>query len=187
MLIMKKILLFISFVVTLVSAFALPPAGDEGYKTFFTWTVNRSLKWADFQGTPIDYASEVAMTASSVEFSYYTKGNQIDWVVTAKYFPKLSWSKKKLQSDYILKHEQLHFDITELYARLFRKRLAENVHSAKDIVKLKVISKDIMKEWANEENDYDRETKHSTDVKQQTAWNLSIQQRLDELKDFASK
>lgn len=184
---MKEQLLFILSFVCISTAFPLPPAGADGYKTFFTWTANRKLNWNDFQGNPVDNTSEVAMTASSVEFNYYTKNNQIGWKVTAKYFPKLSWSKKNLQSDYILKHEQLHFDITELYTRIFRKRLKENIYSTNDIAKLKSIGKDIMKEWAKEENNYDKETKHSTDENKQAEWNLNLQQRLNALKDYASE
>ncbi len=161
--------------------------GSGGYKVFFTWKADRRLIWSDFQAKPVDFASEVAMTASSVEFSYYTKRSQINWSVSAKYFPKLSWSKKELQSDYILKHEQLHFDITELYARLLRKRLKENILSVSDVFKIKSITKNIMKEWEEEENDYDRETKHSTDAQKQQEWNFNLQQRLDALKEFASK
>lgn len=184
---MRISFIFISLFSLLISAKQLPPKGDDGYKTFLTWNENRKLTWNDFQGKPMDNTAEVAMTASSVEFYYYTKNNQVGWTVTAKYFPKLSWSKKNLQSDYILKHEQLHFDITELYTRLFRKRLKESVKSIKDMDKIKSISKQIMKEWNNEENDYDRETQHSTDEKKQAEWNLNLQQRLDALKEFASK
>lgn len=172
--------------VTLVS-YALPPAGDEGYKVFFTWSSDRKLKWDDFQGTPYANAAEVAMTASSVEFNYHTRGNEIGWTVTAKYFPKLSWSNKQLQSDIILKHEQVHFDITELYARMFRKQLQENVHSTADIPTLKAIGKNIMKQWSQEENRYDQETNHSVNTAQQLKWEKDIQQRLDSLQEFASK
>lgn len=162
---MKFSFIFMSLFLLLISAKQLPPKGDIGYKTFFTWNENRKLNWNDFQGKPMDNVGEVAMAASAVEFYYYTKNKEVGWTVTAKYFPKLSWSKKKLQSDYILKHEQLHFDITELYARLFRQRLKESVKSTKDLNKLKAISKQIMKEWNDEENDYDRETNHSIDEK----------------------
>ena len=186
-LLMRISIVFISLFVLLISAKQLPPRGDEGYNTFFTWSANKKLTWSDFQGKAMDNTAEVAMTASSVEFSYYTKNGQLSWIVTSKYFPKLSWSKKNLQSDYILKHEQLHFDITELYARLFRKRLTESVKSINDIDKMKSISKQIMKEWNDEENDYDKETMHSTDAKKQAEWNLNMQQRLDALKEFASK
>lgn len=184
---MIKHILFLYSIIISVLSFALPPAGNEGYDAFFTWTENKKLTWSDFQGDPLENSSEVAMATSSVEFFYATKNKQVTWTVTAKYFPKLSWSKKKLQSDYILKHEQLHFDITELYARLFRKRLKENVFSVNDIPKLNSISNNIMKEWSQEENLYDKETNHSMNEQKQAEWSVNLKQRLDALKEFASK
>jgi hypothetical protein len=184
---MKKLSSSLFLLLLIFLANALPRAGSELYKTFYTWDENKRLKWSDFQGEPIANAAEAAMTASSVEFSYYVKGNQIGWTVMAKYFPKLSWSRKEDQSKYILQHEQLHFDITELYARLFRQRLAENVKSAKDVSRLKAIGKQIMDEWAHEENEYDRETKHSLNEEKQDEWNANIAERLEQLKEYASK
>lgn len=184
---MKKILLSVFLYSLLNAAHALPPRGSEEYKTFFTWNENHKLKWSDFQAVPVPNSSESAMTASSVEFSYFTRGNQVSWEVTAKYFPKLSWSKRSDQSDYILQHEQGHFDITELYARMFRKQLAENIRSAKDVPKMSAISREILKDWDKEESAYDKETRHSLDSTRQKEWLTKLQQRLDALKDFASK
>ncbi len=184
---MKKLTLLYILMILFSVAFTLPPYGSSGYEAFFTWKENRKLSWNDFQGKPNNNSSEVAMAASSVEFSYSTKNNQIEWTVTAKYYPRLSWSIKSLESDYILKHEQLHFDITELYTRLFRKQLKEKVHSAKDLAKLKSISNNILKKWTNEENNYDNETNHSVDIQKQRLWQLNIQERLDVLKDYSSK
>ena len=86
-----------------------------------------------------------------------------------------------------MQHEQLHFDITELYARLFRKRLDENIKSTGDLSKISGISNTIMKEWQEEQDDYDNETNHSMNEKKQAEWNLNLKQRLDALKEFASK
>jgi hypothetical protein len=184
---MKIRFFLISFLLLTAATYALPPASDERYNSFFTWTENKKLTWPDFQGVPIDNAAEVAMATSSVEYSYYTKNKQVFWTVLAKYYPKLSWSKKSKQSNYILQHEQLHFDITELYARLFRKRLAENIKSTGDLSKISGISNTIMKEWQEEQDDYDNETNHSMNEKKQAEWNLNLKQRLDALKEFASK
>src|SRR5690606_40361550 len=38
--------------------------------------------------------------------------------------PHLSWVVPASRNDYLLKHEQLHFDITELHARKLRRELA---------------------------------------------------------------
>src|SRR5699024_5538989 len=40
--------------------------------------------------------------------------------------PSESWVKENKKSDYLLKHEQLYFDICELYARKIRKIFKEN-------------------------------------------------------------
>ena len=109
------------------------------------------------------------------------------WDVSAKYFPKLSWSRSPEQSGYILQHEQLHFDITELYARLFRKRLSENVKTARDIQKINTIGKVIMRDWDMEQHAYDRETDHSMNEEKQAEWAFHVKERLDALKEFASK
>ena len=44
-----------------------------------------------------------------------------------------------------------------------------------------------MKEWQEEQDDYDNETNHSMNEKKQAEWNLNLKQRLDALKEFASK
>ncbi len=153
---------------------------------FYTWSQKGKLNWSDFKGTP-DYKSpEIAITASSVEFSYYTKGTVIGWQVIAKYFPDRSWIKKDKQSPYVLQHEQVHFDITELYARLFRKRLKESVKTSNDILMLKSIGKDILRDWQKTQDLYDKETNHSINEQKQAEWNKKVFDQLQALKDFAS-
>lgn len=168
----------------LLTAKAQPENGN--FKEFILWNDTVKLSWKDFKAQVVPNASEAAMTASSMEFAYNTKNTQLFWKVKVKFFPNLSWSKKEKQSDYILKHEQLHFNITELYARLLRKQLSENIKSTKDISKLKQINKSILSKWQNEQNQYDKETNHSMNIAKQNEWNISIQQRLDQLKEFAS-
>jgi hypothetical protein len=182
---MKKLIVILPFLLLLFSIKAQPATGN--YKEYIGWKDSVKLTWNDFKAAPINNAAEAAMTASSMEFSYKTKNNQLFWNVNVKFFPLLSWSNKSKQSDYILKHEQLHFDITELYARLFRKQLTESVSSIKDIPKLKSINKKILQEWQAEQNKYDRETNHSINEAKQLEWNKNIQLRLDALKAFASK
>lgn len=182
---MKKISLFLPLLLLLLQMKAQPNTGN--FSSAIIWNDSIKLTWNDFKAKPIPNAAEAAMTASSMEFSYNTKNSKIFWQVKVKFFPLLSWTNPKKQSDYILNHEQLHFNITELYARLLRKRLTENVFSTKDIQKLKLINKEILREWQKEQDKYDRETNHSIIEKKQIEWNLSIQMRLDALKEFASK
>jgi hypothetical protein len=70
----------------------------------------------------------VALTASGITFGYAVKTSGeriIDFTTSgeAHFYPNKSWYLKDRRNTYILAHEQLHFDITELYARMFRAQL----------------------------------------------------------------
>ena len=92
----------------------------------------------------------------------------------------------KIEQDNI-QHEQLHFDITELYARLFRKRLSDEVKSLRDIKKINAIGKQILSDWDKEQKNYDRETNHSMNTKAQMEWIANVHERMEVLSEFASK
>lgn len=92
------------------------------------------------------------------------------------------------ESVYILKHEQTHFDITELYTRKLRQLISQ-----KDFTKVKnVVSeidrmyKRIANEWQKEENKYDSETQHGINGARQNIWNENIAAQLKELDAFAA-
>lgn len=182
-----KQLLFLIVYFCFFTIDALPPSNNLLYKDFIVWSNDKKLEWNNFKGTPVENAAEVAMTASSVELNYNTNAKTLNWTVTPKFFPKLSWVKSPLKSAYILQHEQLHFDITELYARILRKQLTENIHSVNDLQQLQRIGRSIFKQWQEEENKYDIETNHSVDKEQQLLWENNIKERLEELSAFATK
>ena len=182
---MKYFSIFILFIIA--SAFTLPPRNAPEYKTFYLWKADQKLKWSDFQGKSYPEMDEKAMTTSSVEYSYSATGSTFKYEVLCKFFPKLSWKQQDTElNDYMLQHEQTHFDITELYARLMRKRLSEEVKTAKDISKIPAIGQEITLQWQKEQKKYDKETNHSINTDKQIEWNASIQKRLDALKAFAS-
>jgi predicted secreted Zn-dependent protease len=88
--------------------------------------------------------------------------------------PKLSWKKSSGLNDYMLQHEQTHFDITELYARILRKRLSEEIKTIKDVKKISSIGREITKQWEIEQNTYDDETDHSINKETQAEWNANV-------------
>lgn len=181
-----RFFIFINFIFLVLSNKAAPPFNNEAYKNFIIWSKDTKLNWSDFQGMPVENAAEVAMTASSVEYNYFTRGNKIGWKVTPKFYPTLSWYLPASATDKILQHERLHFDITELYARMLRQQLQNNVHSDADIKTLIAIGKKLIAAWNAEQSKYDIETNHSINTSAQQKWEFSIRKRLDALKDFAT-
>jgi len=90
-------------------------------------------------------------------------------------------------SPYVLKHEQLHFDITELYARKLRKIISE-----KDFKKVKNVQEQITKmytkvndELQKEQNKYDEDTEHGINSAKQKVWSEKIAQELIEYEPYS--
>ena len=91
-------------------------------------------------------------------------------------------------SDYILKHEQLHFDICELYARKLRKMLLET-----DFTKVKNIQHEIQTmynkvnlEYAKYQRKYDEDTNHGENPAKQKIWIDDVASQLQALDQYSS-
>ena len=76
-------------------------------------------------------------------------------------------------------HEQLHFDITEVYARKLRQELAKTKFSKNAKAEVKEIYRNILKELNDFQNKYDSETNFSRDTVQQLIWNKKIKKALN--------
>jgi len=182
---MRFVLLILSFFVGLTFSNA---QNHEKFETYIIWKPNEKLVWSDFKAKPKPNGYESALTASSIELAYESssekKGFEIQ--VLCKFYPLMSWSVKSKQSDYILAHEQLHFDITELYARKLRKALKEKITKSSQTALANKIWQDIMREWNLVQNQYDTETQHSLKEFKQKQWETKIQEELATLSDYAS-
>jgi len=147
------------------------------------WSADYRLKWQDFQGKP-DYNYEGdALTSSGIlyESSYDNENKKFHFNVICYFEKKKSWVKKDKNTDYLLNHEQVHFDITEVFARRLKKELGERTFTTANVKReVSAIYNRIMKEWTAEENLYDKETKHSKIKEKQKEWNLKVANQLEE-------
>lgn len=149
------------------------------------------LSWEDFKARPAKGSSFKANTNAGLSYSWNLKNE--NGVVSLKYEvysffnPQSSWVLPDSKSDYLLKHEQLHFDITELHARKLRKALAS--------LEVGKLGKDpkaflnsyytrIEKERAVMQQRYDRETNHSLNKEAEARWQQFIKEELSKLKDY---
>jgi len=150
------------------------------------WDGIDRLSWADFEAEPrMDIVNFYALTSSGI-IDY--KGCK-DGVITYKfraYFEKdESWVKQEAITDYHLAHEQLHFDITELYARKLRKLLSElefKCGQEKDFERFVAAT---LENWYNEQRNYDIMTRHSLNKDQQREWQYRIKMELSLLDNYA--
>lgn len=141
------------------------------------WNKEKSLAWSDFIGycpNEEDQCLYKALTSSIIEVKPIKSDDYPNYIIEAKFIKGKSWVKSDT-SNRLLKHEQLHFDMTELYARKIRKSidsLRVNEIGDKNIY----ISK--IKYWIynadKEGSRYDLETYHGAYDKSQKIWSHQI-------------
>lgn len=135
------------------------------------------LSWKDFKAAP-DHSSRFdANTNAGLSFSWGLSNENglmgFTYEVTSYFNPAQSWIKPASHTEYLLKHEQLHFDITELHARKLRKKLAGidptslNKNAKGNINR---IYQEIEKERKMMQLQFDKESKHSLDKEGEAYW-----------------
>jgi hypothetical protein len=151
------------------------------------WDKRRRLTIADFKGSTEDRPFRAATFSI---FRYNTWGKIIDGFATLtveSYFEcGRSYFKIDKDSAFVLQHEQLHFDITELYARKLTKRIKEEVKSTKELntVGDKIVNQ-ILDELQARQDKYDSEV--YPDKNKQVIWLEKIKVELEELADYENK
>ena len=147
------------------------------------------LTWNSFKGVKPNNTDFAASVNSGIGFkwSYATDQGIIDlqYEVESYVQPFSSWVDEKEKDAELLVHEQLHFDITELFARKFRKRLEEYKFGRNIRKAMNRIHGDIELERNKMQNDYDNETEHSKNVEKQLFWEEKVAKQLEELKAYS--
>lgn len=156
--ILKNIFFFIGFISLMSFSFVK----DD----FILWQENKKLKIQDFKAENKDTIKVNqqqflgAISAIRIEYSSFqrNKNSVPDFSIKTYFDPNESWML--LKNDYVLQHEQIHFDLTELYARKMRKSV-ESLRQ-KNITNISIYRKkiqhwNVMKEKASNQFDADNQ------------------------------
>lgn len=166
--------------------------GIDSTDETITWNASKKLTWADFRAKPDVQSNAAALTASGITFGYSVKtsGSKIidfSATVEAHFYPNRSWFLKDKSDDYILGHEQLHFDITELYVRKFREQLNRVRVNQNLKVQLNKLHNSVNEALNETQKRYDKQTNHSINVEMQKQWESFIAAELKALDKYKSQ
>jgi hypothetical protein len=177
---MIKVLLFC---VWLPATQALPqPAAAPG-KESISWNEFYRLQWYDFQGEPDENSRGDAGAAVQIKAKPFLVKKQIRYDVVALFNRNKSWARDRSPS--LLAHEQLHFDIAELYARKIRKKVNElNERGVGDIGTYNAAIQELLHESNRADEQYDLETLHGALSKKQAAWAKKVKEDLLSLQGY---
>ncbi|GAA4319897.1 hypothetical protein GCM10023115_46630 [Pontixanthobacter gangjinensis] len=149
------------------------------------------MTWADFKAAPDYSISYSANTNSGISYSwnYSTATGEpvLEYEVFSNFYPKRSWVKGIENEEYLLAHEQLHFDISELHARKLRKAVEEYEIGRNIRRDLRNIYDRIDKERVTMQNQFDRETSHSENRSAEMKWRKFIAAELKKLGNYSNQ
>lgn len=154
------------------------------------WSENVKLKWSNFKSKVNNQHGEnvVAYTNCGWVYSYIRSSNPkvpIKIKIETVFNEDKSWKDVKRINDYVLLHEQKHFDVAEIFSRKLRKEVAEKIKSNSDFDKyFKEIYARILKEYQNFQKAYDGETKNGMVEEKQSEYNRIIAVELENYKSY---
>ena len=157
---------------------------DRDNNNFIVWQESKKIKWDDYLCTKYKAIQKGYCFAAHTAYKLrLTKNRKI-----IALFDKLN-SFHSIENDndsLLLIHEQLHFDIVELFARKLR-------HQYKTIEESKEVStyftynevfQNYLKELSNYQKLYDKETEHGIDRVKQFEWEIKVKKELIELSPY---
>jgi uncharacterized membrane protein YcgQ (UPF0703/DUF1980 family) len=174
---MKKIL---AFPVLILPLLVLSQLEEDHIK----WQEDRKLTWDDFKAAPLKIGNTAAMTTTHLGFSYSIKNGIVTYKIECRFEKNKSWGLVK--NEWILKHEQGHFDIAEIFARNLNKSINEYQFNKSSFQKdLDAIYKSVVAEKEKYQQQYDDETDYSRIKVKQEEWLKRIEAGLKQNKTWA--
>jgi hypothetical protein len=152
---------------------------------YLPWAYTRPLTWEDFLCEPKRNTDAVALTSTALGISYNVNSNQLHYEITCSFSKIKSWGI--LKTNYILAHEQGHFDITEIYARILHKELLDYKFNRRTFRQdVNAIYDRVVKEKETFQLTYDAHTDHSRNKTVQKEWLEKIEQLLVETEPYSN-
>ncbi len=168
----------ITFLLIYTLAFLSYGQEDQG----ILWDPEHRLSWSDFKAIPPADSQVAATTASGIAYRFSAleeRGEmKVDCTVETYFYPEASWYRPEKANANILSHEQLHFDISELFARRMRKKVAGYRFTSDVKAEMRAIYTETIEEMRDFQKRYDQETNYSRAEEKQREWNHMIAQAL---------
>ena len=147
------------------------------------YNAGKKLVWNDFKGAPVITGPVAAMTMSGFGYKAELKalGNTGNLNISVYcYFSKpKSWVKPDKKTQYILNHEQHHFDISYIAASIFFNKLkSSTITLANHKTVLPAIYKECLDIMNDMQDKYDGQTKNGQLKDMQEKWDQTLEEKL---------
>ncbi|CAN5479235.1 hypothetical protein BH10BAC3_BH10BAC3_32280 [soil metagenome] len=142
------------------------------------WGNDNKLTWGDFKGRADSTSRNLAISSTGIAYSFRYSDTGFTYNTIAFFDRNKSW-KKQLAGTGILKHEQGHFDITEIFARKLHAYFGNLKPSKKTIEKnVSQLAEKIIQQKNDFQKKYDAETNFGMNKEAQARWETIIEKEL---------
>lgn len=156
------------------------------------WKEDVKLNWSNFKSKANNQRGEdvVAYTNCGWVYSVIKSTNPKSPVkvkIETVFNEDKSWKDSKRINDYVLGHEQKHFDVAEVFSRKLRKEVAEKIKTSGDFNKnFQGIYNRILNDYKNFQIAYDKDTKNGMNEEKQKEYDRLIAEELENLKSYTT-
>lgn len=159
----------------------------EAYEEEIEWMAGRKLAIGNFLADTTERSFQaVASSGISVDYIGIPEIGKFTVATTSIFYPRSSYFKRSNRDEEVLHHEQLHFDITELYARKFIADIVQDSFLRRSVVSdINYRFKTLNTEWRDYQDKYDSEV--YADESLQTVWGERVGRQLDSLATYANR
>lgn len=183
---MKKILLMAVLVAGAAVSSLAQGSSNNSTPQAIEWNEFYELRWDDFAGKRPGDAAGDAGTVVQIKARPFLIKDKVHYDVYALFVKEKSWAEAYTAP--LLAHEQLHFDIAELYARKIRKKISElQAENVKDVDAYNLSIQELLQESNEIDMQYDVETLHGAMVEKQKEWTERVNAELNGLRKFKKK
>ena len=157
----------------------------QSKKDSIVWDRNYKLKWSDFMGAPDTSSAWMAGCAPSIYVRGYWENNLPNFLVSNSFIRNKAWTKD-VTSIPMLRHEQLHFDIAEVYSRKIRKAVDSlRRMEVRTFEPYSIEIRTLLNLYDETDRIYDDETSHGVNGNVQSNWCQRIAEELNVLNKYA--
>jgi hypothetical protein len=163
----------------IATIFLLFSAVSYGQDYFLNWSKSRPLKWEDFSGIVNDTSNFEAECFAQVRYTYKVNSpKDFRFNVEAIFDKSTSWIKPSNKSKALLKHEQVHFDIAQLYACKLQQAFNTYPYTSNFSAEILAIFDALNREYHTMQKLYDEQSNHSLALTRQRQWEVFVETEL---------
>jgi len=182
------------FTLAVLLAAVVPlPQEPQGAEEIIVWSATRKLDWKDFRSKPPPNTLAGALSAISHDYAVGCRDQALQLRVQTIFVPGRSWVTYRIVSSGLasrvgIRHEQIHFDLAEVYTRRIRKMFRElRDPCPRSDAELAGMVEQIIKEHWTAQRRYDTETENGQLEAKQNDWEKRIAAELTALAPFAER